>query len=89
MPKKRKREMVWFGVLMRNARRGEPRKCAKSNGDPGAIRTRDPQLRRSTREIVESITNPNSYMDFQVRLVAAGDRLSRLEGGECYTSSVQ
>ncbi len=31
---------------MRNARRGELAKCAKSNGDPGAIRTRDPQLRR-------------------------------------------
>ena len=37
---------VWFGVLMRNARRREFAKCAKLNGDPGAIRSRDPQLRR-------------------------------------------
>jgi hypothetical protein len=29
---------VWFGGLMRNARRCESRNCAKSNGDPGAIR---------------------------------------------------
>ncbi len=72
----------WFGVLMRNARRGEPAKCAKPNGDPGAIRTRDPQLRRSTLEILDSITDTYSYNTFQVRLVPAGDRLSRLEGGE-------
>jgi len=35
---------------MRNARRHESAKCAKQNGDPGAIRTRDPQLRRLLRE---------------------------------------
>ncbi len=54
----------------------------EGNGDPGAIRTRDPQLRRSTREILELVTNPVIYKTFQVGLVAAGDRLSRLEGGE-------
>jgi hypothetical protein len=37
---------VWFGDWMRNARRGEPAKSAKTNGDPASIRTRDPQLRR-------------------------------------------
>ena len=42
----------------------------------------DPQLRRSTLEILYSVTNSNSYETFQVGLVAAGDRLSRLEGGE-------
>jgi len=73
---------VWFGDSMRNARTGEWRKCAKSNGDPGAIRTRDPQLRRSMREILDSITDTYSYNTFQFRLVPAGDRLSRLEGGE-------
>jgi hypothetical protein len=41
---------VWFGVLMRNARTSKSAKCAKTNGDPGAIRTRDPQLRRLFRE---------------------------------------
>ncbi len=35
---------------MRNARRCESAKCAKTNGDPGAIRTRDPQLRRLFRK---------------------------------------
>ncbi len=54
----------------------------ESGGDPGAIRTRDPQLRRSTREILDSIINFDSYKPFQVRLVPAGDRLSRLDGGE-------
>jgi predicted sugar kinase len=53
----------------------------ESDGDPGAIRTRDPQLRRSTREILDSITNSASYNTFQICLVPAGDRLSRLEGG--------
>jgi hypothetical protein len=37
---------VWFGDLMGNARRSKSANCAKSNGDPGAIRTHDPQLRR-------------------------------------------
>ncbi len=37
---------VWFGDPMRNARKRRSAKCAKQNGDPGAIRTRDPQLRR-------------------------------------------
>jgi hypothetical protein len=37
---------VWLGVLMRNARTSKSAKCAKTNGNPGAIRTRDPQLRR-------------------------------------------
>jgi len=32
---------VWFGDLMRSARRRKSAKCVKSNGDPGAIRTRD------------------------------------------------
>ena len=73
---------VWFGSLTRNARRREFAKCAKSNGDPGAIRTRDPQLRRSTREILDSVTTSASYSIFQVQLVPAGDRLSRLDGGE-------
>jgi hypothetical protein len=41
---------TWFGDLIRNARRSKSAKCAKSNGDPGAIRTRDPQLRRLFRE---------------------------------------
>jgi hypothetical protein len=41
---------VWFGDLMRNARKSDSRNCAESNGDPGAIRTRDPQLRRLFRE---------------------------------------
>jgi hypothetical protein len=36
---------VWFGDLMRNARWAEWRKCAKSNGDPGAIRGREPASR--------------------------------------------
>jgi hypothetical protein len=67
---------------MRNARRRESAKCAKPNGDPGAIRTRDPQLRRSTLGILYSVTNSNSYKAFRVGLVAAGDRLSRLEGGK-------
>ena len=31
---------VWFGVLMRNAQRGRSAKYPKTNGDPGAIRTR-------------------------------------------------
>jgi putative transposase len=35
---------------MRNARGSKSANCAKSNGDPGAIRTRDPQLRRLFRE---------------------------------------
>jgi hypothetical protein len=73
---------VWFGVLMRNARTSKSAKCAKTNGDPGAIRTRDPQLRRFTREILKSVTNSYTYNTFQVRLVPAGDGLSRLEGGE-------
>ena len=34
------------------------------DGDPGAIRTRDPQLRRSTHEILESSINSNGYKDF-------------------------
>ena len=40
MPKKRVKGngSVWFGDLMRNARRDESTKYAKSNGDPGAIR---------------------------------------------------
>ncbi len=67
---------------MRNARRRESAKCAKSNGDPGAIRTRDPQLRRSTRESLKSKANSNSYETFHVGLVPAGDRLSGLDGGE-------
>jgi hypothetical protein len=29
---------VWFGDLMRNARRSESRNPAKTNGDPGAVR---------------------------------------------------
>ena len=37
---------VWFGDSMRNARRCKPAKRTETNGDPGAIRTRDPQLRR-------------------------------------------
>jgi hypothetical protein len=63
----------------------EPKEAANSLKEMvtrGAIRTRDPQLRRSTRETLESTTNSVSYKTFQVQLVAAGDRLSRLEGGE-------
>ncbi len=62
-------------------------KVLERYGDPGAIRTRDPQLRRSRREILDSITNIDSYKTFQVGLVAAGDRLSRLDGGERCTLS--
>jgi hypothetical protein len=31
---------VWIGALMRNARRSQSANCAKSDGDPGAIRGR-------------------------------------------------
>ncbi len=61
----------------------------KSDGDPVAIRTRDPQLRRSTHEIVGSTIDSDSYNTLQVRLVAAGDRLSRLERGENCTASMR
>jgi hypothetical protein len=49
-PGEAERGSVWFGAAMRNARRSRFAKCAKTNGDPGAIRTRDPQLRRLFRE---------------------------------------
>ena len=57
---------VWFGDLIRNARRSKSAKCAKRNGDPGAIRTRDPQLRRligKSRNLLLILR----YSDFLVR----------------------
>jgi len=71
---------VWFSKAEGRCSGVRSDNPAKTNGDPGAIRTRDSQLRRSTLEILYSLTNSNSYNTFQVGLVAAEDRLSRLGG---------
>ena len=48
----------------------------------GAAADRERWASEISREILESITNSTSYRPVQARLVAAGNRLSRLYGGE-------
>ncbi len=62
---------VWFGDPMRNARKSKSTKCAKRNGDPGAIRTRDPQLRRLFRKSRNSLDS----IGYSENLVRSGSAM--------------
>jgi hypothetical protein len=60
---------AWFGDLIRNARRRESAKCAKSNGNPGG---RAPGLDRS----FEGAVSPRIFLDD----VTAKNDLPRIDG---------